>query len=147
MTWHLSALVVVSFATSAIAASVAAVCSRRRAAPGAAALALLMLAVSQWTFFRGFEAAAVDVADKMWWAKIEYVGINSIGPLWLVFAVDYARQVTLPPRSLGVLSVVPALSVVLALTNDHHHRSGPRSSGIRTTPPCSYTATARGSGS
>ena len=121
MTWHLSALVVVSFATSAIAASVAAVCWRRRAAPGAAALALLMLAVSQWTFFRGFEAAAVDVADKMWWAKIEYVGINSIGPLWLVFALDYARQVTLPPRSLGVLSVVPALSVVLALTNDHHH--------------------------
>ncbi len=121
MTWDVSALVVVSFATSAIAASVAVVAWRRRAAPGARALALLMLAVTQWTFFRGLEAAADDVATKVWWAKIEYVGINSIGALWLVFALDYARQVTLPPRSLGLLSVVPALSVLLALTNEHHH--------------------------
>ena len=121
MTWHVSALVVVSFATSAIAASVAVIAWRRRAAPGARALALLMLAVTEWTFFRGLEAAADDVATKVWWAKIEYVGVNSIGALWLVFALDYARQVRLPPRSLGLLSVVPALSVLLALTNEHHH--------------------------
>ncbi len=49
MTWHVSALVVVSFATSAIAASVAVVAWRRRAAPGARALALLMLAVLRTT--------------------------------------------------------------------------------------------------
>src|SRR5262245_44819947 len=121
MAWHLSALVVVSFATSAIAASVAVVAWRRRAAPGASALALLMLAVSQWTFGRGLEAASVDIATKTWWAKIEYVGINSIGPLWLVFALHYARQVKLPSGGLWLLSLVPILSVVLALTNEHHH--------------------------
>src|SRR5262249_25449974 len=121
MTWHLTALVVVSFTTSAIAASVAVVCWRRRAAPGAPALGLLMLAVTEWTFFRGLEAASVDIAHKIWWAKIEYVGINSVGPLWLVFALDYARQVRLPPRSLGLLSVIPLLSLMLALTNEHHH--------------------------
>src|SRR5215510_4644253 len=86
MTWHLSALVLVSIATSAISASVAVVAWRRRAAPGATALALLMLAVTVWTFFRALEAAAPDVASKVWWAKMEYVGHNSIGLLWLRFA-------------------------------------------------------------
>src|SRR5262245_49439660 len=121
MAWHLSALVVVSFATSAIAASVALIGWRRRAAPGAPFLALLMLAVTVWTFCRGLEAAAVDITAKSWWAKIEYAGITSIGPLWLLFALDYARQVRLPRRSIALLWVVPVLSLALVLTNEYHH--------------------------
>src|SRR5262245_11096381 len=120
MIWHLSPLVIISFTTSAIAASVAVVGWRRRAAPGARALALLMLAVTEWTFFRGLEAASVDIATKIWWAKLEYVGINSVAPLWLAFALDYARQVRLSARSLGLLAIVPALSLLFALTNEYH---------------------------
>jgi len=121
MTSGFSPLVIISFVTAAMAASVAAVAWRRRAAPGARALSLLMLAVTVWTFFRALEAAAVDIADKVRWAKLEYFGIVSIGPLWLLFALGYARQIALPARSFWLLWVIPIISLVLVLTNEHHH--------------------------
>src|SRR5262245_53389877 len=121
MAWHLSALVVVSFTTSAIAASVALVCWRRRAAPGASALALLMLAVTEWTFFRGLEAAALEIPDKVVWAKLEYFGILSVGPLWLLFALAYSRQLYLPLRGQLLLWTVPAITMAIVWTNEYHH--------------------------
>jgi PAS domain S-box-containing protein len=113
----LSAIV---FFAAATALGVAFAACRRRAAPGATALALLMLAVAEWTWFRGLEGMADLFTDKVFWAKFEYFGIVSVAPLWLLFALGYARQTVLPTRSHALLWAVPGITLALVFTSDHH---------------------------
>ena len=67
------------------------------------------------------EAAAVEISHKVTWAKLEYFGILSVGPLWLLFALAYARQIAVPLRALLLLWTLPAAGLVLVFTNEHHH--------------------------
>jgi PAS domain S-box-containing protein len=94
----------------------------QRQTRGALALIALALAVTEWTLSYALEIAGVDLATKIFWAKIEYVGIVLSTLLWLLFAFDYANlDQWLSRGRVALLSVVPAITVALALTNEAHH--------------------------
>lgn len=93
----------------------------RRSAPGSGPFALLMLAAAEWETMRLLEGAATGMAAKIVWAKLEYPGIVAVGPLWLLFALRYsARLRTLGRPACMAIWVVPVITAVLALTNEHH---------------------------
>jgi PAS domain S-box-containing protein len=53
---------------------------------------------------------------------MQYPGIVLLPVVWLVFAVLYTgREKWLTYRTLGGLSIVPIITVLLALTNERHH--------------------------
>ena len=109
--------------TAALALVLALYIARRRSAPGAMALVVLMLAAAVWSTMYAFELAGADLPTKLFWVKLEYLGIVSIAPAWFVFAIQYTerpRWLTQNPRGLVALALVPLITLALAWSNEAH---------------------------
>ena len=121
MNWDYTPYAAVLHITAIISFGIVWLLSRRRSAPGTDALILLMCAVAEWSFAAGMEAATVGIAQKILWAKIEYLGAVAAPTLFMVFTLEY-RQMTrfLTPRYLLLYSVVPLAAIVVTMTNDWH---------------------------
>ena len=80
-----------------------------------------MLSVAHWCLTTALHALVPDVAARITIAQVRYLSVATIGPLWMIFASGYAR-IAWPARPdvRAALWVVPALSVVAALTNPMH---------------------------
>ena len=108
--------------SSAISAGLVIFLWRARTATGAKALIGMMTAVSVWSLAYAFDYAGLDIATKLWWVRIEYIGIVTAPPLWLIFALAYTGEGR---------RISPALPVFLAFvsltfwgmiwTNGQHH--------------------------
>jgi PAS domain S-box-containing protein len=94
---------------------------RLRPKRGAAALSLLALATMMWALGYALEIAGTDLPTKLFWAKVQYIGIVTVPLCWLIFALDYAgHDRWLTPRALIPLGIIPIITVLLAFTNDWH---------------------------
>ena len=88
---------------------------------GATPLAVLMFASAWWSVFYGVSLSNTDLAVKLAASKLTYLGIGVVPVAWLVFAAEYTGRLGwLSRRRIGLLSVVPAVSVVLVMTNELH---------------------------
>jgi diguanylate cyclase (GGDEF)-like protein len=104
-----------------IACGVAALAWPRRSAPGGTAFVLMMIATAAWELFRVLEAIAVLPEAKIFWARFEYFGIATVPVLWFLFTRQYSRRDrTRPGLGPAWLWIVPALTLVLAFTNEYH---------------------------
>jgi NtrC-family two-component system sensor histidine kinase KinB len=89
---------------------------------GAAALGILTSAAAVWIVGYALELSGSDLPTKMVWYSLEYLGIAAVPVAWFVFSLHYTRQrQRLTRQGLVLLCVIPALTVVLALTNEAHH--------------------------
>lgn len=114
----LTAVLLVSVAVSFAAALLA---WRERPEPGASALVLLLAGVVWWAAFLVFELRADALAMKVVWSDVQWVGVVVIPVAWLLFALAYTgRDEYVRPSVAGVLAVVPAVTVVLAATDQFH---------------------------
>ncbi len=121
MSWQYTPYATVLVLTAGISAVVALVAWQRRSVPGAWPLALLMLAVTEWSVAAAIEALAVEPSAKILWSKIEYVGVTSGPTLFLMFALEYSRQGKwLTRRNVALLWLMPILTLVMAATNEWH---------------------------
>ena len=94
---------------------------RHRATHGAIALAVLALALAEWAFTYGLEIAGADLQTKLFWAKLEYLGIVTVPLSWMIFAFDYANQGgRLTRRVLALLCAIPVLTFLLVSTTEIH---------------------------
>jgi PAS domain S-box-containing protein len=94
---------------------------RHRSVRGATAFVLLMLAVMEWTLAYAFDLSSPDLAGKVLWSKIEYVGIVSVPVGWLAFALQFTdRGSWLRPRNILLLSLIPLCILPLVWTNEAH---------------------------
>ncbi|MBI2189421.1 MAG: PAS domain-containing protein [Acidobacteria bacterium] len=116
----------VLFLSAALALSIATFTGRRRSAPGQTPFLLLMLAVAAWSATSGFHALADSLAAKIAWAKVQYLGIASVPPLWLIFAGEYVDARWITNRRVRVaIWIVPALTILAAGTNEWHQAMWP----------------------
>ncbi len=119
MAWQFQPYLLLLISTVIIALTVSLTCWRRRNAPGAQAYALLMAAVAWWAAWRALEGAAVSYDIKLTFGKLTYIGIASVAPLWLMAAVSYCGLDRWLTRSrVIVLWIIPALTMLFAVTND-----------------------------
>lgn len=94
---------------------------RRNIAPGSRLLAGLMLAVAEWELMSALGTLSPELAQKILWAKVQYLGICAVAPLWLLFCLRYARPSKLSHRWIGASLVLPGAVLALAWTNEWHH--------------------------
>jgi PAS domain S-box-containing protein len=95
---------------------------RQRPRPGATAFAVAMLAATWWVTTSALGLFTTDAALRVFLAKIEWAGIVAFPVAWLAFALAYTgRDEWLTPTRLAVLSAVPVVTLVLALTNGVGH--------------------------
>jgi PAS domain S-box-containing protein len=95
---------------------------RHRLTPGASSFAFLMLAITNWTLMSIPEAAAVEVSAKLFWVKLEYLGIAPAGMLWLIFSARFSRyDAWLTKKTMALLWVIPSITILMVFTNRWHH--------------------------
>ncbi len=125
--WQNSPYVVALIVTAAITFMLFLYCWGRRPERAATYFALLLFAVSEWAFFSALESSTTAQALKIVFSKLEFVGIESIAPLWLLFALSFGRQEAVLTRvQRALLWVFPAIIVGLAATNELHGLVWPR---------------------
>src|SRR3954468_3614180 len=93
----------------------------RRGTSGAETLVLLMAGVCVWAAGYALELSGADLPTKVFWAKVEYLGIVTVPLAWLAFALQYTgREGWLTRRNLALLSAIPLVTLLLASTNEEH---------------------------
>ena len=94
---------------------------RRRRLPGGTPFALAMGALALWALASALELVSPGLSAKILWSKLQYVGVVSVAPLWLVFALEFTRrkQWLTAPRAL-LLWAVPLAVLALVWTNEWH---------------------------
>ena len=121
MTWQYSSYSVILILNAGVALLIAGMLWRWRKTPGGLPLALLMLAVAEWSFTVAMEAASVEIPAKILWSKAQYLGANCVAPLFLWFVLEYTQQGKwLTRRNLILLWLIPAVTIVIAATNEWH---------------------------
>lgn len=107
--------------TAGVALIVAWVAWQRRRVAGGASLAGMMAAVSIWSAGAALEYATVGISGKVFWAKLEYIGVLTCPVFYLLFALEYNRlERWLTRRTVALLFAVPLLTLVLTFTNEWH---------------------------
>ena len=95
---------------------------KRKQVQGAKWFALMLAAVGLWSLTYAFELMATAPSTKLFWIKIEYIGIVTLAPLWLMFSLTYTHKDKWGSRwSRYVIWIVPIISYLLVLSNDYHH--------------------------
>jgi diguanylate cyclase (GGDEF)-like protein/PAS domain S-box-containing protein len=105
-----------------IAATVAAIAWRRRAAPGAASLALLMLGAAVWAAGEAVRWGTTTLPGQVGALRFVYVGAALVPTTYLTFVLQVTHRGSwLTRRTLALLAVVPVLEVALMWTDEWHH--------------------------
>ena len=121
MYWQYNPYALVLFIAAAVSAVLALYTWRRRPAHGATPLTLLILSVAEWSVGYALELGCTSMADKVFWAKLEYLGIVMVPVTWLALALQFTGQERwLTRRRLALLVVVPIVTLLLAWTNELH---------------------------
>ncbi|MBX0327262.1 PAS domain-containing protein [Oscillochloris sp. ZM17-4] len=106
-----------------IAGLLAAYAWRRRYYRSGRPFTLLMGAISFWCACHALAAADTSFAGTLFWSLLQYVGIVTIMPAWLLIAISYSGHWWRGRRALQIgIFIPPALFCALALTNELHHR-------------------------
>lgn len=94
---------------------------RERPEPGATALAIMLGGQVWWSVFYVFQLQATTLSDKLLWTNVQWLGVVIIPVAWLLFALAYTgNDQYLARRYIVALSVIPAITVVLAVFDAHH---------------------------
>ncbi len=94
---------------------------RKRNVRGAWPFFWLTLAISEWVLTYGLELIASTLADKLLWAKLQYIGISLTPVAWYALALTYAHpERQLSKRTLATLLLMPGITTALAFTNEWH---------------------------
>jgi len=109
------------WSAAALAIWAALLASRNVAVPGRRSFTWMQVAIAIWSATAGIELLVDAPASYLWLARIQYLGIVSLPVFWFRFAGVYAHQLKSADRWLGVLWLVPMITVVGAFTNDSHH--------------------------
>ncbi len=121
MPWQFTAYSYLLLVVAGVAAFLALYAWRRRGAPGAVALSALMTGVVVWSAAYALELGVIGLSAKVFWSKVEYLGVTSVPLSWLALALGYTgREGWAKGRSLALLAVVPLVTLLLVWTNEAH---------------------------
>lgn len=97
---------------------------RYRETRGGGPLLLMVAAATLWCLAYALEIASPALESKLFWAKIQYLGILSIPPAWLMLSAEYhglPSRIAHPGRLYALLWLIPAASLLFVWTNELHH--------------------------
>lgn len=93
----------------------------RRPTPRIKIGAVIILANSEWMFAYALELASADLYSKIFWDKVQFLGVVTVPIAWLGYILYYTgREKWLTRRTLVFLLVIPIITLLLTFTNEHH---------------------------
>lgn len=89
--------------------------------PGSTVFGLAMFAIAFWSVVGALHAVVESTPARIRLAQLQYIGIVSAAPLWLMFGAQYARaRWPRDPLAVTMLWLIPLTTLVMAFTNDWH---------------------------
>lgn len=85
---------------------------RRREAVGAKAFAWFSALAALWCFAYALEIGSTTLAAKLFWAKIQYIGIVNVSSVFIVFCLQYTRRWRYSNNPLVLFFIVPWLILI-----------------------------------
>ncbi len=121
MNLHFTPVALLPLFASIMALTIALYAWRLRPKRGATALSWLAIATLVWSLSYALEIAGADLSTKLFWAKVQYLGIAFVPLGWLIFALEYAgRDRWVTRRNVLLLAIIPLITLWLALTTEFH---------------------------
>ncbi|WP_372948959.1 histidine kinase N-terminal 7TM domain-containing protein [Mariniphaga sp.] len=75
-----------------------------------------------WALACGLEFLADDLETKKFWSQLSYLGFSFLPLFYFLFTTAFSQKYhIITPRNLALLSVIPFVTVPLALTNEYHN--------------------------
>ena len=94
-----------------------------RSTPGAYGLMISVACVAEWSLTYAMEIIRADMAEKIFWAKMEFLGISFVAVGMFIFAMYFSGRGASLTYPRAVILLTPALlGFLLALTNELHHQ-------------------------
>jgi PAS domain S-box-containing protein len=122
MRWNIAAYVIPLFGAAAVALVIALYAWRRRSTVAALPVAWAMISVACWLLGYAFSLASSGIATKVFWTRVEYLGIVLAPLAGLTLALEYTgREEWLPRKKGWFLVILPIITLVMVWTNDLHH--------------------------
>jgi PAS domain S-box-containing protein len=82
---------------------------------------LLMGAIIEWLVCYLLWMITDDVQLKVLLSKIEYIGVVTVAPAWLLFAVQYAgHNKWISANNIALIFILPIVTLILVWTNEQH---------------------------
>ena len=95
---------------------------RHRNLPISKTLIVLMTGLVFWSAAAVMERITIDLASKIFWMQMTYVGRVSTPVAWLVCTLQYTeREKWVTGRKLALLCIIPVITLVMVWTNSLHH--------------------------
>ena len=117
----LSIPILLTLFTGVVTALAAFFLRRRSRTSDGRIFALLCVTVAWWSACVALEAVTITLSGKLFFSKLQYVGITTLPVVWLLFTLAYTRLDTLATRAVRVgLLVVPALTLLFVATDGRH---------------------------
>ncbi|MBN1485007.1 MAG: PAS domain-containing protein [Chloroflexia bacterium] len=121
MNWPYTPYTIPLLCSALISLSLAIYAWRNRATRGGGMLALLMLMVSIYALGYTAELLSLDLSSKLFWVRVELVGIVVLPVVWLLFILQHTgRERWLTHLLFLPLLAVPLLVLLLSWTNGLH---------------------------
>ena len=122
MLWSTPLQAAALFASTGISIWAVVIVRARRGVPGSTPFAWLMVAVALWSLTSALHLLIADREAQILISQVQYLGIVATGPLWLLFASEYARAAWVKLRGArAALCIVPLVTIGAAMTNEWHH--------------------------
>ncbi|MFA9427829.1 histidine kinase N-terminal 7TM domain-containing protein [Natronorubrum sp. A-ect3] len=119
--WQWTVYTVFLLLAAATMAIVAVGAWQKRDVPGSTAFLLLIGAMALWAVTYGLQIAGATEATKLFWANLNHIAVAAVPIAWIGFALQFTgREQLLTPRTVGALSVIPSVYLVLVWTNPRH---------------------------
>jgi diguanylate cyclase (GGDEF)-like protein len=93
----------------------------RESVPATREFFWLFLSVAFYSLGYAFEIAHNDVDSILFAVRVEYFGLSFIGPLLLLFTLHFIRSRPLPRLLIGVLMLIPVITLVIVQTVAWHN--------------------------
>ena len=105
--------VIVLISNAVLAAAIAILLNRRQSAPGRDALIWMLFGLAVWAFGYAMITVFPSLEEKIFWLRIENIGILTVPVFWFLFTVQYAQVDKWLNRYTGTLFfVIPLISLV-----------------------------------
>lgn len=119
--FHFNAVIGILAFSTIVAGGLVWVALRQQETRGREPFCWMMASVALWLATSTLELSSNSLLFKILISKFQYLGVSSVALFWLLFVLRYTHHDRYLTRlGIGLLWVIPAITMMLAATNDLH---------------------------
>ena len=118
--WNI--FIIILLTNAIVATSMAIMLGRKHRAPGRNAMVWMLAGLAVWALCYAMITLSLSLEAKIFWLRMENIGILTVPAFWLIFTVQYAQvDKWLNRNTAAFFFVIPLISLVLLFSNDWFH--------------------------